>query len=139
MAEAVSTPTALTSSALVSTNALPIGSMKQLTIVNALNVGSAEDILSISAHNSAITCLAMSPDGIYIASGSHDNEVKVFNIARNTVHCVMSEHEMVVIQILNTSWTNACAEHHRPCVLSNWQFHRICIQRQDGCSSIAPH
>lgn len=82
----------------------------------AWNVAGKQPSLSLAAHNTGVTCLALHPTGRYLASGSTDDSVKVWDlqtveaiqalpIAGNNLHDVVFGLDGQTLMATSTEWT----------------------------------
>ncbi|PWB55993.1 MAG: hypothetical protein C3F13_02730 [Anaerolineales bacterium] len=55
----------------------------------------------LSEHSSPITCIAISPNGNYIASTANDNAIRIWDIRRGKCMSILKGHEA---EILSISW-----------------------------------
>lgn len=54
----------------------------------------------LPTHTTGITTLAISPDGRYLATGSHDRTVQVWDMATHTLHLSLSGHNLGVTSVV---------------------------------------
>ncbi|KAF9899339.1 hypothetical protein EC991_009083, partial [Linnemannia zychae] len=57
------------------------------------------DQLTLTGHSKNVTCIAFSPDGKHIASGSEDKTIRIFNVSSGKLACQLMGHKSAVSSV----------------------------------------
>ncbi|KAF9911790.1 hypothetical protein EC991_002092, partial [Linnemannia zychae] len=61
------------------------------------------DQLTLTGHSKNVTCIAFSPDGKHIASGSFDRMIRIFNVSSGKLVCQLVGHKRAVSSVTFSS------------------------------------